>query len=233
VQGGMAAAARTMLPQAAACLRWIHETRKAAPVRIWVTGHSLGGALATMFTSALLIGNARDRLITGTPLAAWPWSTIKLVTLSAPVVGDAAFVEALNLATGVPSATPGSPIALPAYQESIASSLSSALLHDPYRPAHFRVLHSLDPITTLRLQHGRQHAGITVYVDVPRTTLVASAVKLREAGLVAEPSLEVEQSASRTADLKQRTNAHEPALVRQCMVERLALAVDAPARRFL
>lgn len=231
VQGGFAAAVKTALPQAAACMRWIHEQRKAAPSRVWVTGHSLGGALATLFTSAMLIGEARDRLITGGPLASWPWATVKLVTLSAPVVGDTDFVNALNMATGVPAPAPGGPVALSAYQELIPGSLSSTLLHDVHRPAHFRVLHSLDPITTLHLQHGRKHAGITVYVDVARTVLIAAALKVRELHLASEPSLEVEQGASQT-DIKHRTNAHEPALVRQCLVERLALPIDSPARLF-
>jgi hypothetical protein len=58
VSRGFAHAMIAILPQLFGCLEKVSEIRKgAAPDQIYVTGHSLGGALTQHFVSAVLLGN--------------------------------------------------------------------------------------------------------------------------------------------------------------------------------
>ena len=58
VSRGFARSMTSILPRAFACLRTVaHRKPGQPPAHIYVTGHSLGGALAQHFTSAVLLGN--------------------------------------------------------------------------------------------------------------------------------------------------------------------------------
>jgi hypothetical protein len=94
VSRGFRTSLKSTLPTIIRCLEDLH-LKKGAPRAIYVTGHSLGGALAAHFTSAMVLGNRYGPNGTGAQmpqvLQTWPWRTIQLTTFSAPVVGDATF----------------------------------------------------------------------------------------------------------------------------------------------
>ena len=139
------------------------------PARIWLSGHSLGGALATNLAARALLARRNvarkvdDDFFAGATAAvlAWPWKKLKLVTFSAPPVGNLKFaVNKLQPALSVtpsygdarwPSLLPGSP--------------ASKYLHAANKPAFVRVLCELDPITQDTMGSFAQ-AGTTVYVSV-------------------------------------------------------------------
>ena len=81
---GNALSMKRMLPVIWKCLVETHKAKGGiSPRRVYVCGHSLGGALAVHFTSAVNFG------LVGTipkELRAWPWRELKLVTFGAPVV---------------------------------------------------------------------------------------------------------------------------------------------------
>lgn len=95
---GFAESMEYTLPNVLACLEQIHSYKLKPPVNIYITGHSLGGALAVMCASALACGinpNTNKPLTTGL-LPQWPLDSIQLITYSAPTVGSADFVSFTN-----------------------------------------------------------------------------------------------------------------------------------------
>lgn len=97
---GFLTSIKTMLPTIMKCLTAIEDkSNHMPPTNIYVTGHSLGGALATLFTSAVKKGQYRPNLlpINGGMMPAqlwnWPWQGIQLVTYGSPTVGDLGFYD--------------------------------------------------------------------------------------------------------------------------------------------
>ena len=99
---GFATAMTTMLPTIEAALSDLVTKMKnnrptsSLPRNIYVTGHSLGGALATCFASAVLCGDFKQRLQQTTPN--WPWRSLSLKTFAAPPAGEIDFTLNLNTA---------------------------------------------------------------------------------------------------------------------------------------
>jgi hypothetical protein len=98
---GFSASLKTMLATVMRCLQEVHKTKQKPPRLIYVTGHSLGAALASLFTSAILLGNSYgpdgDGLSMPQELKkSWPWQAIRLVAFSSPGVGDEEFRAALD-----------------------------------------------------------------------------------------------------------------------------------------
>lgn len=95
---GFSSAVKTSLPLIVKCLEAIHAAKGGAPRLVWVTGHSLGGALAGEFASAMVCGTKYgpfgSKLLNG--VQTWPWHLLRLVTMSAPVVGGEDFHTTLN-----------------------------------------------------------------------------------------------------------------------------------------
>jgi hypothetical protein len=95
---GFSATVKTCIPGIKTCLERIHTTFGRAPDVITVTGHSLGGALASQFTSAMICGTKYGPY--GSKLSdnlkTWPWKTLRLITMSAPVVGGENFYTTFN-----------------------------------------------------------------------------------------------------------------------------------------
>ena len=141
-----------------------------APTNIYVTGHSLGGALAQAFVSSVLLGNQYGPDGTGASMPSalrdWPWKQIKLVSYSAPRIGDSAFAQTLT--EKKLQSEFFSTLISPVDSEALKPNDRAAFrrLLDASRPAAFRVLHSKDPITTEKGAGGK-HVGKSVYVNVP------------------------------------------------------------------
>lgn len=179
VSRGFATAMAGTLPQLIACLEAVATERGGPPVQISVTGHSLGGALAQHFVSAVLQGEGYGPEGRGpnmpVALQAWPWRSLKLVTFSAPRTGDAAFAQALT-EEGLESDFFSTRLAAHD-RDALAPEDEGILqrLQDVHRPAGFRVLISTDPITTEKVGGGGKHVGKTVYVDQRRGTWLGSA----------------------------------------------------------
>ncbi len=197
VSRGMSRSMLSIFPQLFHCLdQVVGRERNAAPRNIYVTGHSLGGGLAQHFVSALLLGNlygpGGDQMPDS--LRTWPWGQVKLITYSAPRVGDDNWAERLTveqLQSQLFVSSPGSP-----YDQGATGVTNLQILPrllDATRPAAYRVLIPTDPITTERIPGG-QHIGQTVYVEQPSAW-----------DALALPDFE----------------AHEPTNVRQRMVETL------------
>ena len=171
VSRGMAASTRAVLPAVMLCLQKVSElTDGRPPARIYVTGHSLGGALAQHFTSAMLMGDTYGPLGAGeqmpSELRDWPWTELKLITFGAPRAGDEEWARALgaDLLDAAFFSTPFIPVdrdALSSFDEDIIPRLT-----DPDHTAGYRVLVSTDPITTQKVVGGK-HVGTSVYVDDP------------------------------------------------------------------
>lgn len=170
VHRGFARSMKSILPGVFQCLDKAAELRGGAPTNIYVTGHSLGGGLAQHFTSAILLGDVYGPDGAGpamTPaLRGWPWRNIKLVSFSAPRAGDHAWASALS------DGKLESPFYDPSPIETVDADARLLLdpgivarLHDPSRPAGFRVLISTDPITTTKFGGDGTHVGTTVYVN--------------------------------------------------------------------
>ncbi len=171
VHRGFAQAMRSILPRLMPCLGKAADLKAGrAPANIYVTGHSLGGALAQVFVSAILQGNQYGPNASGGALPAklrnWPWRQLKLITYGAPRVGDETFAKALTT-TALQSeffSTEINPIDTKAIKPNDPSIVQRLL--DPGRSAGFRVLNSKDPITTEKVAGGK-HVGKTVYVNKP------------------------------------------------------------------
>lgn len=97
---GFGTSAKTMLPTVVKAMEEIAAEKKEQPRYIYVTGHSLGAALACHFTSAMLCGTKYGPNGTGNSmpdsLKRWRWKAVKLVTYSSPVVGDKDFHDNFN-----------------------------------------------------------------------------------------------------------------------------------------
>jgi hypothetical protein len=199
VSRGFAQSMKSILPQLFRCLSGVPAlAHRRRPNRIYVTGHSLGGALAQHFVSAVLLGDRYGPDGTGeampTVLRGWPWRQIKLITFSAPRAGDAQWAEMLTT-RGLASqffSTTIDPIDHAALAVNDPSILPRLFDHD--RPAGYRLLISSDPITTEKVGGGK-HVGKTVYVNEPGILALFAA-----------------------SDAK----AHEPRIVRKFMLSTLA-----------
>jgi hypothetical protein len=95
---GFSAAVKSCIPNILNCLETIHTVFGRAPDVISATGHSLGGALASQFSSAMVCGTVHGPY--GSKLSqnlrTWPWRSLRLITVSAPVVGESRFYTTFN-----------------------------------------------------------------------------------------------------------------------------------------
>lgn len=66
--------------------------------QVTVTGHSLGGALAALYASAMVMGSYRAAL--APEVQQWPWDSLELTTYGAPTVGSRSFKRAFNSTPG-------------------------------------------------------------------------------------------------------------------------------------
>jgi hypothetical protein len=174
VSRGMSTCMASIHPNLFACLKQAAEiTDAATPERIFVTGHSLGGGLAQVFVSSVLFGNQYSPQNMPIGLRQWPWRQMKLVTFSAPRVGDAAWAKKLTI-EGLSSdffSTAINPYDRDALKPTDTEIL--ARLMDTQSPSGFRVLIPSDPITTEKIPGGK-HVGKTVYVSKPRVLKIFS-----------------------------------------------------------
>lgn len=93
---GFAVAMDTCLPTIKKAIGDLVVQRPAAPRNIYVTGHSLGGALANCFASAMLCGSIRQELQQAAPN--WPWTSMCVWTFAAPPTGHRGFSRDFDLA---------------------------------------------------------------------------------------------------------------------------------------
>lgn len=171
INRGFARSMKSILPNLFHCLGLVDgiENQK-SPDNIYVTGHSLGGALAQDFVGAVLLGNQYGPAGAGPKMPArltvWPWKQIKLITYGAPRTGDAVWARTLT-EKGLQSEFFTSPLN-PGDVKALGPTNAMILprLLDVSRPAGFRVLDSRDPITTEKVAGGK-HVGKTVYVNKP------------------------------------------------------------------
>jgi hypothetical protein len=174
VSRGMAHAVQTLLPQLFGCLDDAAQTRD-APSNIFVTGHSLGGGLAQHFVSAIMMGNSYGPGGDAMPdsLADWPWTRAKLITISAPRVGDEEWAEALTT-DHLGMDFFGADTTYDTRAIGVTDLDVIPRLTDPDQAAAYRVLIPTDPITTAFLAEGK-HVGKTVYVALPSETAPSDA----------------------------------------------------------
>jgi hypothetical protein len=171
VSRGMTTCIKSISPCLFECLNQVVTiTDKTKPKRIFVTGHSLGGGLAQMFTSLIIMGDQYGPGGTGKAMPAelhsWPWKQLKLITFSAPRVGDEVWAKKLTI-DGLSVdffSTIINPYDIDALKPTDQTILP--LLTDVTRPSGFRVLIPSDPITTEKVPGGK-HVGKTVYVSKP------------------------------------------------------------------
>ena len=169
VHRGFAHSMKSILPKVFRCLNEAADIKRGIrPDNIYVTGHSLGGALAQHFVSAVLLGNHYGPGGAGEQMPAalrgWPWKQIKLITYSAPRAGNEEWASKLTV-SGLDSeffSTVFYPIDTKALAPTDPGIVSRLL--DIQRPAGYRVLSSKDPITTEKVAGGK-HVGKTVYVN--------------------------------------------------------------------
>ena len=198
VHRGFAKSIELTLPSIFACLGMAASLKPGtSPENIFVTGHSLGGGLAQIFVSAILMGDqyGPDGKGPAMPrqMRRWPWPQIKLITFSAPRAGDPQWAKALTT-TALASEFHTRDLrrydynALAPNDESILPRLTNK-----DAPAGYRVLVSTDAVSTSAVP-GRKPVGKTVYVD-----------KLGPLAIAAPYS----------------GDAHEPAILRELMVASL------------
>ncbi len=90
---------RETMPILLPLLRFIHNQFNRPPLLVFVTGHSMGGGLATLFVKAMTSKTANsfgDPAVLGAKLASWPWAKIKLVAYSAPIIMDSEAARTMN-----------------------------------------------------------------------------------------------------------------------------------------
>jgi len=93
VTEGFSEALPTMLGTITACCKHLQQNYP-TPEHIYVTGHSLGAALASQFVSATLLGSYGDELRNA--VKGWPWEKTKLLAYAQPIPGDAAWAAQFN-----------------------------------------------------------------------------------------------------------------------------------------
>jgi hypothetical protein len=100
VARGFGESLKMTLPTIMWCLDHIHTQKNGPPGNIYVTGHSLGGALACHFASAVILGrpyaHTNHRGAMPADVRNWPWRKMAVATFGSPAVGDAAFSRALS-----------------------------------------------------------------------------------------------------------------------------------------
>ena len=169
VARGFATSMLTTLPKVFASLEMLEGIKGGAPTNIYVTGHSLGGALAQHFTSAVLLGDRYGPNGTGVAmpsvLESWPWQQIKLVTFGAPRAGDEDWARPLMI-EGLQSEFYDDGL-IPFDRDALDSADPEIVprLLDATRPAGYRTLISNDPITNDVIDDGKG-VGKTVYVNL-------------------------------------------------------------------
>ncbi|MFY9345810.1 MAG: hypothetical protein WAT39_25185 [Planctomycetota bacterium] len=174
VARGFATSIRSINPQLFACLERVASLKNAPPTNIYVTGHSLGGALAQDFVSVVLLGNAYGPDGAGPAMPAtlrpWPWRQIKLITFGAPRSGNEVWARALTAKLDSVYYERG---LIPFDGDAFASTEPTIVprLLDANRPAAFRVLISTDPITNAIPGDDGQPVGKTVYVNKDQGTV--------------------------------------------------------------
>jgi hypothetical protein len=95
---GFSVTVKSCIPTIKTCLAAIHTSFGRAPDSISVTGHSLGGALAAQFSSAMVCGTVHGPYGSKLPdpLKTWPWHSLRAITMSAPIVGGERFYSTFN-----------------------------------------------------------------------------------------------------------------------------------------
>ncbi|MHC4848814.1 MAG: lipase family protein [Planctomycetota bacterium] len=190
VSRGFAHAMIAILPQLFGCLEKVSEIRKgAAPDQIYVTGHSLGGALTQHFVSAVLLGNRYGPGGSGPAMPAalkpWPWKRIKMITFSSPRAGNEEWARTLTV-EGLQVDFFSTKVAL---QDEHALAPDEEVivgrLLDANRPAGFRVLITQDPATTEKVIGGK-HVGKSVYVNTKGLMSYVPRAKAHEPSFIRE-----------------------------------------------
>jgi hypothetical protein len=169
VARGFATSIGSTLPTMFAGMEMLGGIMDGPPTNIYVTGHSLGGALAQHFTSAVLLGDQYGPNGTGTAmpatLEAWPWQQIKLITFGAPRAGDEDWARPLTI-EGLQSEFYADGL-IPFDRDALDSADPEIVprLLDANRPVGYRTLISNDPITNDVIDDGKG-VGKTVYVNL-------------------------------------------------------------------
>lgn len=85
----------SMMPTIVRALQEIHKAKNSSPQTVFVSGHSLGGALASYFASAVILGNSYGPFGVGPKMPVevrfWPWRGMQVITFSAPNLGTTPF----------------------------------------------------------------------------------------------------------------------------------------------
>jgi hypothetical protein len=169
VSRGISTSLISSFPTLFGCLEQVAGGRAVAPTQITITGHSLGGGLAQQLASAVLLG--ADYGPTGgrmpASLRAWPWAQLKLITFSAPNVGNEAWARALTvdkLRSTFVDAGWGNPFDQRA--TGITDPEIVPRLNATDRPVAYRVLIPTDPVTTDYIPGG-EPVGHSVYLSQP------------------------------------------------------------------
>ncbi|MGB5475143.1 MAG: hypothetical protein WBQ78_16920 [Gammaproteobacteria bacterium] len=172
VNRGFARSMQSIFPQVFHCLNKVADiNRGISPDNIYVTGHSLGGALAQHFASAVLLGDRYGPNGAGNAMPAalkgWPWKQIKLITYGAPRAGDRQWAKTLT-ESGLDSEFFSSALnPIDSHALAVTDPRIVSRLLDSSRPAGYRVLISRDPVSTEKVGGGGKHVGKTIYVNEP------------------------------------------------------------------